>query len=795
MKRNALFVGVDKYADGHIPDLSCAVRDATDLHGFFKYGAGYDRVELLPNPAGKKEVLSAVRELTAGLGRGDFFLFFFAGHGFRVGENHVLVCSEDLYDDVKYEEDGLPLGQLKRRVRGAFDSAILLDACQSDILATRGGEGLAARDLSLILEAPPSAAGEGALTVVASCDEGQTAGELAESGHGLFTLAMLDLLEEARRARSRLELSDSFRARLGRRMGEIAARSGLSTGQRPRFSNTGAGSFVLLDGAAPAVPPFPPSPPTASPTLVACPVCLANVRIEGTRNCAKCGRKYVCADCWDRELRCCSECSGKARREEAERKAREAEQRAREEEAKRKVEVERKEVERKAREEEDKRKVEAERKEAERMAYEKAERKTATQRACAEVERFSINREIFFGMPSIPQHLDKQEIFSWNLNAAKQGNADAQCSLGDMYYRGFGVSINQEEALKWYKMAAEQGLARAQHRLGHDYEYSRNIQEAARWYRKAAEQGDSDAQFALGRIYLERHAGSESEAVKWFCRAAENGPYNKDAYLRLARFYRNNKNYVEAAKWYRTAAEKGDENAQRELGRCGIPTTLDDFYTSSAVRPDEGAKWNKQLADAGNSDAQFSLGFRYEKGWGVPINYAEAIKWYRKASTSKQGYETTRNLATGFLKLLEQKKNHRPPVFKLGLGWACQDQSSRIFISSASWKTKGRNGTFNVGKIANQSSWDTGSLKLVLWFSSAPYNGGTLNGTQIGECIFSQEPLRAGYEFNNLEVSFPVQNDPPAGSYASVVTVNEFHESGSWYIVGWIDTGTVFWTH
>ena len=43
MKRHALFVGVDKYADGHIPNLSCAVSDATDLHGFFKYGAGYDR--------------------------------------------------------------------------------------------------------------------------------------------------------------------------------------------------------------------------------------------------------------------------------------------------------------------------------------------------------------------------------------------------------------------------------------------------------------------------------------------------------------------------------------------------------------------------------------------------------------------------------------------------------------------------------------------------------------------------------------------------------------------------------
>lgn len=248
MKRNALFVGVDKYADGHIPDLSCAVSDATDLHGFFKYGAGYDRVELLPNPAGKKEVLSAVRELTSDLGKGDFFLFFFAGHGFRVGENHVLVCSKDLYEDVKYEEDGLPLGQLKRKLTGAFDRAVFLDACQSDILATRGGEGLAARDLSLILDAPQPAAGEGSLTVVTSCDEGQTAGELASAGHGLFTMALLDSLTAAQTAHERVELSDAFRVDLGRRMREIASNAGLPTEQRPRFSSSGLASPILVDG-------------------------------------------------------------------------------------------------------------------------------------------------------------------------------------------------------------------------------------------------------------------------------------------------------------------------------------------------------------------------------------------------------------------------------------------------------------------------------------------------------------------------------------------------------------------
>ena len=322
MKRHALFVGVDQYADGHIPNLSCAVSDATDLHGFFKYGAGYDQVELLPNPSSKKEVLGKVRSLTAGLGPGDFFLFFFAGHGFRVGENHVLVCSNDLYDDVKYEDDGLPLGQLKRRLSGAFNSALLLDACQSDILATRGGEGIAERDLSLIHEAPVCEMG-GALTIVTSCDAGQTAAELSERRHGLFTVAMLDLLKEAQRAHSRIDLSDAFRMDLGRRMGEIAARFGLPTEQRPRFSCTGNSCFILLDGVAPmgaAPQPQPPPQPEhpAASMLVVCPVCGFRNNDEKTFLCRICGRDHICEKHYDKKHNCCAECAEKKLLERAE---------------------------------------------------------------------------------------------------------------------------------------------------------------------------------------------------------------------------------------------------------------------------------------------------------------------------------------------------------------------------------------------------------------------------------------------------------------------------------------------
>ena len=43
-----------------------------------------------------------------------------------------------------------------------------------------------------------------------------------------------------------------------------------------------------------------------------------------------------------------------------------------------------------------------------------------------------------------------------------------------------------------------------------------------------------------------------------------------------------------------------------------------------------------QLAERGNAQAQFNLGMMYENGQGVRQDYAEALRWYRKAA--EQGY-------------------------------------------------------------------------------------------------------------------------------------------------------------
>ena len=52
---------------------------------------------------------------------------------------------------------------------------------------------------------------------------------------------------------------------------------------------------------------------------------------------------------------------------------------------------------------------------------------------------------------------------------ASQGNAKAQFFLGNMYYKGIGVTQDDGIAAKWFKKAAEQGLTNAQNNLGTMY--------------------------------------------------------------------------------------------------------------------------------------------------------------------------------------------------------------------------------------------------------------------------------------------------------------------------------------
>tara|TARA_B110000014_G_C19986057_1_gene510628 strand:- start:271 stop:780 length:510 start_codon:yes stop_codon:yes gene_type:complete len=80
---------------------------------------------------------------------------------------------------------------------------------------------------------------------------------------------------------------------------------------------------------------------------------------------------------------------------------------------------------------------------------------------------------------------------------AKQGDADAQFSLGVMYEKGEGVAKDNKAAVKWYTLAAEQGLADAQFNLGVMYANGTGVIKdnvyAHLWWNIAASSGDEDA--------------------------------------------------------------------------------------------------------------------------------------------------------------------------------------------------------------------------------------------------------------------------------------------------------------
>ena len=55
----------------------------------------------------------------------------------------------------------------------------------------------------------------------------------------------------------------------------------------------------------------------------------------------------------------------------------------------------------------------------------------------------------------------------------------------------------------------------------------------------------------------------------------------------------------------------------------------------------EAARWYRRAAEQGHPSAQFKLGVMYHKGEGVPQDYAEAVRWYRRAT--EQGYAGAQN--------------------------------------------------------------------------------------------------------------------------------------------------------
>ena len=139
-----------------------------------------------------------------------------------------------------------------------------------------------------------------------------------------------------------------------------------------------------------------------------------------------------------------------------------------------------------------------------------------------------------FGVRRIHKSLDVSTLE----NKASQGDAQAQCILGDLC-ADYGNThyFDVEKAFYWYTKAAEQGHTRAQWQLGASYGQGIGVEKdeakAEYWCLKSAHNGDADGQLALGYIY-----SMKSDLVKaeyWMEKAADQGHPEAIADLRALR--------------------------------------------------------------------------------------------------------------------------------------------------------------------------------------------------------------------------------------------------------------------
>jgi uncharacterized protein len=102
---------------------------------------------------------------------------------------------------------------------------------------------------------------------------------------------------------------------------------------------------------------------------------------------------------------------------------------------------------------------------------------------------------------------DYREAARLFLPLTRQGNADAQVMLGQLYDTGAGVTLDHAEAVRLFRLAAKQGDAGGAYSLGAAYDegsgVERNDVRAYMWYEIAAGSGDPYASnFAKARDKL-----------------------------------------------------------------------------------------------------------------------------------------------------------------------------------------------------------------------------------------------------------------------------------------------------
>jgi hypothetical protein len=109
---------------------------------------------------------------------------------------------------------------------------------------------------------------------------------------------------------------------------------------------------------------------------------------------------------------------------------------------------------------------------------------------------------------------------------------------------------------------------------------------------------------------------------------------------------------------------------------------------------------------------------------------------------------------------------------------ALAQDGSGLELIGADWQVSGDQIEINATEVVNNNEYDSGSLELVVWATTSPYEGGSLTGYAIGTCPL--DPLPGEYHYSDVGDD-ETYYSPPDGSYYTTVALEEY--DGAQYVI------------
>lgn len=248
--QHALIIGVDaSRVDHHLQPLDYACRDARATHLVFAEMLGYGPNAVLLEGPNLSDARRALRKIGQAVRAGDTFVFYYAGHGARDGDDQLLLLGEvDLLELDKGHAKGNDVLSLEGLMATVADwpdvhAAFVLDACRKPL---RKGErtagysadvqqvlqGVVARNAGLRLSRQATTNPQ-PYCVFNACGDGQRAYELEGLQRGLFSHVFCDWLKDGARLGQARVLGPQVAPELAARMRDIANDQRASAQQQP----------------------------------------------------------------------------------------------------------------------------------------------------------------------------------------------------------------------------------------------------------------------------------------------------------------------------------------------------------------------------------------------------------------------------------------------------------------------------------------------------------------------------------------------------------------------------------